>query len=618
MASRADAGSDPRPVANGSAAGGRDGVTLVALTGCVFSALLAATLVIAGALLDLGSTSDSWIVRGLAFASFLSCTAAGFIFAWSLLLAARDHDRGRLEQEQAAFESDAESRTAAKGGASPRDRAAALTAERQRIALRLREMQFDRRWRTARYGLAFAAFGLVLLIAALSVLFWTDAADASSSRQADCPSNASTRTLSAVGAGRPGGPSCLGTIAKLTITWSVEPRASVEVRENTDARVQQWRLRLEVHGESAPNCSGHNYTWSVRSIAGDDEPTVDHLSGCLFLAEVSQPATYFLHVEGTVGSQLVSEGAVVARVRDWLIVSIGDSVASGEGNPADTRPYWRNKPCHRSAVAGPRLAATKLEQFDDHSTVTFIHLACTGAWISDDGKPKWLERKRQAVLRKAKGGETELELLEAMRPQGRKIDAIMLSVGANDIGFAGIIKTCAKRRRCGSDDFTESVRERLDRLAGQYRQLAADPVLKKNAERVFVTEYFDPTGDAKGAPCAMRLPIFSRFGLTISAEEAAWARENVIDALNMRVRKAARANRWRFVGGIAEKFRPHGYCLKTGSYVVQLKVGGLFKGSDRQQAFHPNPAGQEVYANRLFGALRGALYGRGIPAARQS
>lgn len=79
-----------------------------------------------------------------------------------------------------------------------------------------------------------------------------------------------------------------------------------------------------------------------------------------------------------------------------LIVSLGDSYGSGEGNPDlhqifDPRPesffqvhrptQWVDKRCHRSATAGPAEAARRLEASDPKTSVTFLSFACSGATI---------------------------------------------------------------------------------------------------------------------------------------------------------------------------------------------------------------------------------------------
>jgi hypothetical protein len=68
-----------------------------------------------------------------------------------------------------------------------------------------------------------------------------------------------------------------------------------------------------------------------------------------------------MHVRGE-GKHLVEVRAdsVVQKaevdVDDRLIVAIGDSVASGEGNPVGRR-RWLDTPCHRSPAAGFEQAA---------------------------------------------------------------------------------------------------------------------------------------------------------------------------------------------------------------------------------------------------------------------
>ena len=94
------------------------------------------------------------------------------------------------------------------------------------------------------------------------------------------------------------------------------------------------------------------------------------------------------------------------ELRDYLIVSLGDSFASGEGSPdrkgsydvnipstADyvlgaavttherRPPLWQDPRCDRSARSAHALLAKKIEDADVHSSVTFVSLACSGAGI---------------------------------------------------------------------------------------------------------------------------------------------------------------------------------------------------------------------------------------------
>lgn len=145
------------------------------------------------------------------------------------------------------------------------------------------------------------------------------------------------------------------------------------------------------------------------------------------------------------------------EIDDRLVVALGDSVASGEGNPQPGRK-WLDAACHRSPIAGFEQAARLLAESLRHTSITFVSLACSGAEIRtgligdyagvdpEQGKapyaPQVRRLRRIAAARAAAGGGS--------------VDAVLLSVGANDIGFSSIVKTCAlpincrKARRRGS------------------------------------------------------------------------------------------------------------------------------------------------------------------------
>jgi len=171
-------------------------------------------------------------------------------------------------------------------------------------------------------------------------------------------------------------------------------------------------------------------------------------------------------------------------VQDWLIVATGDSQMSGEGNPdvpsamwnayqdflatispmtieelyerrdesavlhawwetylsLDASPWagWTDALCDRSQNSGWVLAGQDIESCDNKTSVTFVHLACSGAIVEHgligpypgtaklglfdyaychshpDCIPPQLEQARQLV-------------------GSREIDALMISIGGNDV-----------------------------------------------------------------------------------------------------------------------------------------------------------------------------------------
>ncbi|MGX9392340.1 hypothetical protein ACWX0K_21475 [Nitrobacteraceae bacterium UC4446_H13] len=182
-------------------------------------------------------------------------------------------------------------------------------------------------------------------------------------------------------------------------------------------------------------------------------------------------------------------------VRDILIAGLGDSVASGEGNPdkqialADEgfcfqsylggpgseyfRPsragykggracgspgqlqtwqrysaVWFNPACHRSLYSYQTRTALALAIRYPHIAVTYLPLACTGATIADGLLGS--QRARECLVTKSgvdcqgKVNAQLAELRDALaaakrRQPDRKLDLVLLSVGANDIGFSELV-----------------------------------------------------------------------------------------------------------------------------------------------------------------------------------
>lgn len=84
-------------------------------------------------------------------------------------------------------------------------------------------------------------------------------------------------------------------------------------------------------------------------------------------------------------------------VQDKLIVALGDSYSSGEGNPQaewqwpiKPRPtLWWDARCHRSFLSGPALAAAFYAKRYPRRSITFLHYGCSGATIDDGIARSW-------------------------------------------------------------------------------------------------------------------------------------------------------------------------------------------------------------------------------------
>lgn len=375
------------------------------------------------------------------------------------------------------------------------------------------------------------------------------------------------------------------------------PIAATEVYSAGGAFPDLFPVRFDACKEAAV---GASFEWRVGdTVVPEDGCEVEYA----FPAEGSYPVT--LTVVRADGTRLLPATREVV-VQDWLIVSLGDSVASGEGNPdiqADEapsrRPSWRNAACHRSGRAGPARAARAIEQGDAQTSVTFIHLACSGATVT------------RGLLGKQGGHHPQIDRLVEVASR-REVDAVLLSVGANDIGFAKIVKRCLYREPCGAGSARERELERdFEVLDTSYRSLAdqLQAPIGLPPERVLVTDYFNPTRDDGGLPCGEEdVDASGRF---LTTPEWIWAESQVLTRLNAAVARAARRHAWTPVtgfDGLADRagFHDHGFCADE-HWVIRLGESPARQG-DLNGSVHPNELGHAEYGRRLAGRLTEELY----------
>jgi hypothetical protein len=303
-------------------------------------------------------------------------------------------------------------------------------------------------------------------------------------------------------------------------------------------------------------------------------------------------------------------------VEDWLIVSIGDSVASGEGNPDVKQgepggPKWKSKPCHRSQWAGPSRAALLLESENRKTTVTFVHVACSGATVNEGllGDYAGIDPRKGLVF------PPQVQVVKHII-QGRTIDALLVSIGANDVKFGTIVDKCFRGECLKEGDYnvTEAFQEKIDDkvLEKRYAKLAsclsntgvACPLptgsLNLPPSRVFLVEYLNPTLNKDGVTYCTA----SAYGglAYISSSEFKWAGETVLTHINGELAKAAATHGWTLVGGISKMFERHGYCADDLRWVVTLQDSDRVQ-DDQNGTMHPNRTGHHATGVRIAKAV---------------
>ncbi|MCA1674384.1 MAG: hypothetical protein LC799_20075, partial [Actinobacteria bacterium] len=436
-----------------------------------------------------------------------------------------------------------------------------------------------------------------------------------------------------------------------------------------------------------PPQAANTYRWT---IGGQPLPSV---RSCLLTHDFAKQGPY--HVRLTItGPDAGGPFDQQVVVRDHLIVSIGDSYASGEGNPdvnqtgtptKGTKARWVDRRCHRSAHAGPAQAALALERADPHSSVTFLSFACSGANINrvynaysdacpgdnppndtyksdiwDPYKPGDPNRPAgSGVLGSYRGPEvaTCTDFSDHVPPQlqqmaaavgDRRIDAVVMSAGGNDIGFGPLAATClVPFKDCRLQEVTgtdgtkvilpvrfEQDREAMngaDGKSGRYkalqdglanlRQATGAPV---RIAKVYITEYPDPTTDLLPDDPKARVPYCDKvaddinWAVAIEGDEVVWARDTVLlGGLNRAVANAAGNHGWQYVDGMANAFLGHGYCVgdtdkpHAERWIRTATESVLMQGPEDKTkttgTLHPTARGHQVYAERIVHYVMPAL-----------
>ena len=251
----------------------------------------------------------------------------------------------------------------------------------------------------------------------------------------------------------------------------------------------------------------------------------------------------------------------------------------------------------------------------------------------------------------------------------REIDAVLVSIGANDVGFGAIATFCAVWGNCPNQGYNDSqhvligdglidsydyfdvpvaiaddtfpvlhavLDNRVTRLPQDYAALAFHVGRIAPADRVYLTHYPDVTRDENGAFCDPMLDLLAEvreigsrslnlnFGqgstpTGIYSREAAWAydgagigRTGIVTGLNAAVSQLHGTYGWHVVDGIADAWRTHGYCAAD-PWVVRLKRSLPTQGN-QDGTLHPTVAGHAFTGMRIAEELKKAFYdAEGLP-----
>jgi lysophospholipase L1-like esterase len=453
---------------------------------------------------------------------------------------------------------------------------------------------------TGRRLVVVAGLSTVSVLAGVAVAIGAAAAQAASCRTCDPgggvpPTTPSTRPPTA------------------TLAWSLAPRSGgANDTDDVDALVAYVNSPDTVWLNGCDSAAGStpivDYTWDFNGSAA---------SGCSPSFSVPHSGSFpvSLTVRDTAG--LTASTSTAVTVTDTFVVALGDSIASGEGNPATPQPpdsagsvsagpRWPNEVCHRTPRASSQQAAASFEASHPHESVTYVNLACSGAAITN-------------VLPAALGGQPyagiepdgrpanppQLDVLQRIgAATGRTPDSVVLSAGANDFGFGPIATQCATtssatedHSRC-ADQLDPTVAAGQEAITANYPKLAAAFTQAGiPAAKVSISQYPNPTHDDRGALCDTILGDTPNGLATVHRDDVAWA-NGITNQLNDDVASAASSNGWHLVNGIAADFATHGYC--AADHWINTWSESSHDQGNEDGTLHPNADGTADYATRIL------------------
>lgn len=440
------------------------------------------------------------------------------------------------------------------------------------------------------------------------------------------------------------------TLMAATFDWKMADRFGIDQdgdngknlidMHNNPAFVQATRFEV-VLDASASTASGpiQSYHWTFRNQNGNpvSNEVFDAAGQALLQATVTNPVhrlrfdtastdparnalrekSFYVTLDVTTTSGVRTSQTQFVRVKDILIVTIGDSMAAGEGNPEIGRgeaasatwgDTWDDRlgpppgdrandglRAHRSSLSYAARLALKLERDDPHTSVTFVSVASSGAEITEGLLGEQIGRADHSRI----AAVPQLEQVTAA-VGNRRIDALTISIGVNDVHFADVvtaltlidaqfplldllaevhdngddtgvlINTFAKVQafaQFGLNPAGTAIalpgqtggEGGLNNLSAEYARLNTalrNRFPARQISRIFISQYPDPSLNAAGQVGQALNDILP--GLEMDTVEARWAREEFLFRLNDLVRTAGESFGWTVVNGIPERFGQDG------------------------------------------------------------
>jgi hypothetical protein len=399
-------------------------------------------------------------------------------------------------------------------------------------------------------------------------------------------------------------------------------------RDNYDvryARPSSWSVYLDACGSSG-GTDARGIGQALRVFKWRLQPLDGQRGGVRYVSSSSCGVSRSLPELGrwraqvtvrTAAGRMALSSARDFRLRDLVILALGDSYVSGEGNPEQPaawgtdivgrpkvvrRARWSDTQCHRSRASWALKAARSLE--NSTTSVTFLSYACSGATVENIYTPGYTgaEPLRSDGPLPAQVVAAREALGDPVLPDARPVQTLLMSAGINNLDFSGILIKCAESvvdghgihvdplvdAPCDAEHNGESITNGLADLPDAYDRLAVALAANLRIGTVRVVEYpsrFLTDGADRPHGCGVLSGI--------SPREARWLLARG-ENLNGALWSASRRNGWDYVGGIRDAFRHHGYCAHGRQTWFRSFSGSLKLQGDKEGTSHPLWAGHDA------------------------
>lgn len=193
----------------------------------------------------------------------------------------------------------------------------------------------------------------------------------------------------------------------------------------------------------------------------------------------------------------------------------------------------------------------------------------------------------------------------------KRIDALIISTGGNDIGFSQVLEAMYTRHGGSSKyEIRNSIRQ-LNYAKRKLKDLNLEISKKLNVNKIYITEYPARLFENSDGKIVDGCGFLDDFFMKVSTKEAREF-QSVGYRLNKILKDTSEEMGWIYIGGIDDRFKAHGYCSKDSYFIgatesckAQYDINGIM---------HPNKKGTKVIAEQIEKTLYNNL--KGEKAAR--